>query len=134
MYKDKVPFWLKNAKKKKKRDSRNCLQVFPGHLQWLKMSFLHNVKEKQATVSGISISWVIAVCDSGKYHRDDLVLFAILKLYKKKKKKKREFLTGKAKKYQNITPYLVKSFINLEAKYRIPTVPSRNKQAKLLPI
>lgn len=94
------------------------------------MSFLHNVKEKRATVSGISISWVIAVCDFGKYHRDDLVLFAILKFYKKKG----EFLTGKTKKYQNIAPYLVKSFINLEAKDRIPTVPSRNKQAKLLPI
>lgn len=50
------------------------------------MSFLHNVKEKQATVSGISISWVIAVCDFGKYHKDDLVLFAILKFYKKRER------------------------------------------------
>lgn len=94
------------------------------------MFFLHNVKEKRTTVSGISISWVIAVCDFGKYHRDDLVLFAILKFYKK-----RRVLDWKDKKvpeYRSI--FSKKSFINLEAKYQIPTVPSRNKQAKLLPI
>ena len=47
------------------------------------MFFLHDIEEKDATESGISIRCVIAVYDYGKYHRDDLVLFAFLNSTKK---------------------------------------------------
>lgn len=80
---DKIPHWLIMQKERERLQELSISEFWAFAM--VKMFFLQDIEEKEATESGISISCVISVYDYGKYHRDDLVLFAILKFYKKER-------------------------------------------------
>lgn len=70
---DKIPHWLIMQKERERLQELSISEFWAFTM--VKMFFLQDIEEKEATESGISISCVISVYDYGKYHRDDLVLF-----------------------------------------------------------